>query len=151
MKYYDFDNFTYIDPKYLLGAQFPNIDDRLILSEIFWYCTEVNKDLVFTYALRQFYKNFTGNKLDWVNHTISIAYAFSDIRTNSYLISELALLKNKEKLTPKIFLTRHHDKIVNRKGATIKSVLKELANMSDCPYSYSYLDRIRIEMEITYI
>ena len=149
MKYYNLESFTYIDPKYLLGSLIPDIDDRLLLSVIYWYCKEVQKDLVFVFALRQFYKNFKGNRLEWLKHTVSIVYAFADIRTNSYLASEIALIKNKEELTPEIFLTRHHDKIVNRKG-TIKSVMQELANMNDCPFAYSYLDRIRKEMIITY-
>jgi len=149
MKYYNINSLKDFDSGTLLKT-FWSTDDKLLLSYLYSLSTKDDNTGRFTELLRDFYKDYQGDKLEWINHTISIVYAFSDMYANLFLFAELALLKNRDKLTPVIFLTRHYDKIKFRKGS-IKSVIQELANMNDCPYSYSYLNRIRIEMNITYI
>ena len=133
MKYYNINSLKDFDSGTFLKT-FWSTDDKLLLSYLYSLSTKDDNTGRFTELLRDFYKDYKGDKLEWVKHTIDIVYAFSDMYANLFLFGELASKSKGKKLTQRMVLESHRP-MIEKRAESLESVLKEIAK----PYGWSWL------------
>lgn len=144
------------DDKFKLFELYNNdnfLNDTLFLRDFFRTLSNIHERGIgsataYFKAFYEYYINQGGDARYWLEKTIENV-VYPDVILETWLDVELKTASTKPKPTPVEFLEQNQDKLKNRGNKSIKSVMEEIA--ANSPYSYSYLERIRKEMNLTYI
>ena len=135
MKYYNIEAFSGFRATILEGLYSSN--DASFLNSIYHtFCPFIEKDnyglpymkpTAFKETLEQFFNNYEGNKVGWINHTMNIVSSYNDKETNNWLWYMLQMAEKKQ-IPAKSVVIKYMDDILKREGS-LESKFKSLADI----------------------
>ncbi len=120
-------------------------NDSYFINSMFRHKDDLIDPSHFASLLKAFYFYYPGDAIGWLEHTMNIVYVYNDMWLDNWIKNEREGAEP-GKLTVYQYLMQFKDELKNRTGSK-KEVMLKITEQSNGRFRYSYLDRIRKEMD----